>query len=141
MRGEWPAHRGFTRPSYGGSRQSNPLKGGCMHKGFIRLASLFAVFAALAIGGSAIATGAPTKPQKPAKAHVAKKAHAKKASAKKSSAKDSGETPEAAGAPECAAEDAAHAARCSAAGVTGDNVNYDDATGKCSLDTATASNQ
>ena len=61
-------------------------------------------------------------------------------STKKTSAKDSGEKPES-GATEADTDGAAQAAACAAAGVTGDNVNYDDATGKCSLDTGADSNQ
>jgi hypothetical protein len=74
-----------------------------------------------------------------AKPTVAVKAHAKAAQHKKASAKDSGEKPES-GAAESDSDGGAQAAACAAAGVTGDNVNYDDATGTCSLDTGADSN-
>jgi hypothetical protein len=45
------------------------------------------------------------------------------------------------GAPESAADTAAQKAACDAAGITGDNVQYDDVTGSCSLDTGSDSGE
>jgi hypothetical protein len=123
-----------------------------MSKRFTQLAGTFAALAAIAVGGSAIATGAPSKSQTPAKPAVATKAPAKEGQ----EAKETGEQPDAAEsaaestAPEAAGAEstseagdtdgAAQAAACAAAGVKGDNVNYDDTTGTCSVDTGADSN-
>jgi hypothetical protein len=103
-----------------------------MRTKMIRLGATLVAFAALAVGGSSIASAnAPHKPG-PA-AHQTKTAKAK-ATRAISSAKSTKEAPE----PADAGNDtdgAAQAAACAKAGVTGDNVSYDDATGTCTADT------
>jgi hypothetical protein len=103
-----------------------------MRTKMIRFGATLVAFAALAVGGSSIASAkAPHKPG-PA-AHQTKTAKAK-ATRSTSSAKSTKEASE----PAESGSDtdgAAQAAACAKAGVTGDNVNYDDATGTCTADT------
>jgi hypothetical protein len=103
-----------------------------MRTKMIRLGATLVAFAALAVGGSSIASAkAPHKPG--AAVHQTKTAKAKStrsiSSAK--SAKEASEPAESG----TDADGAAQAAACAKAGVTGDNVNYDDATGTCTADT------
>jgi hypothetical protein len=104
-----------------------------MRTKMIRLGATLVAFAALAVGGSTIASAkAPHKPG-PA-AHQTKSAKAKattRATSSAKSTKDDGETADAGN----DTDGAAQAAACEKAGVTGDNVNYDDATGTCTADT------
>jgi cytoskeletal protein RodZ len=113
----------------------------------------FTLVAALAIGGAAIASATQSSPQKQ-QAKVVKKSHAAKRSikgltpasdpAEAADSESAGETPdtgeaastEAASTPESAADTASQDAACKAAGIapTADNVNYDDASGTCTLD-------
>jgi Tfp pilus assembly major pilin PilA len=112
----------------------------------------FALIAALAVGGAAIASATHTAPQKQ-QAKVVKK-HAVKRSltagtpasepAEAADTESAAETPdgteaastEAASTPESAADTAAQDAACKAAGISpsADNVNFDDASGTCTLD-------
>jgi hypothetical protein len=113
----------------------------------------FALVAALTVGGAAIASATHTAPQKH-QAKVVTKSHTAKRSftglapasepAEAADSESAAETPdsteaastEAASTPESAADTAAQDAACKAAGIspTADNVNYDDASGTCSLD-------
>ena len=113
-----------------------------------------AMVAALAVGGAAIASATQTSPQKHqtkvVKKSAAKPSHAVKRSltaseptdpASSESATETPDTPEAgapeaASTPESAADTTAQDAACKAAGIppTADNVNYDDASGTCTLD-------
>jgi Tfp pilus assembly major pilin PilA len=124
-----------------------------MRSRFTKFLTAFALVAALAVGGAAIASATHTAPQKQ-QAKVVKK-HAVKRSltaatpaSEPTEAADSAsaaETPdstteaastEAASTPESAADTAAQDAACKAAGIspTADNVNFDDASGTCTLD-------
>jgi len=99
-------HLHLTSPSYSGfARQLKRAKGGTIRRRLITLGATLAVLAALAVGGSAIATAA--------------------------------EGPSTAPPAESDTDGAAQAAACKAAGIDPEasNVEYDDATGKCSLDT------
>jgi hypothetical protein len=100
------------------------------------LATLVAV-AALGIGGSGIAMAAngssnstpptnstQTQTQEPADEPAQEPVESEKG-----------------GAPESAADTAAQEAACNAAGITGDNVQFDDVTGSCSLDTGSDSGE
>lgn len=112
----------------------------------------FALVAALAIGGAAIASATHTAPQK-SQAKVVTKHTAKRSisgltpasePAETADSESAAETPdateaastEAASTPESSADTAAQGAACKTAGVapTADNVNYDDASGTCTLD-------
>jgi cytoskeletal protein RodZ len=124
-----------------------------MRNRITKFLTAFALVAALAVGGAAIASATHTSPQKQ-QAKVVKKAHAAKRSltaskpasepaeaADSESAAETPDTPEAASTeaastPESAADTAAQDAACKAAGIspTADNVNFDDASGTCTLD-------
>jgi cytoskeletal protein RodZ len=112
-----------------------------------KLLTAFAMVAALAVGGAAIASATHPAPQKQ-QAKVIQK-HAGKRTvagiapasepAEAADSESAAETPdstEAASTPESAADTAGQDAACKAAGVspTADNVNYDDASGTCTLD-------
>jgi cytoskeletal protein RodZ len=118
-----------------------------MRNRLTKFLTAFALVAALAVGGAAIASATQSSPQKQAK--VVQKSHAAKRSVKgltsapepaetadTESATETPDTGEAASAPETAADTAGQAAACKAAGIspTADNVNYDDASGTCTLD-------
>jgi cytoskeletal protein RodZ len=103
------------------------------------LATLFAV-AVLGIGGSGIALAAngssnstppanSTQASEPANESAAEPADSATEPAESAAESEKG------GAPESAADTAAQDKACAAAGITGDNVQFDDATGVCSLDT------
>jgi hypothetical protein len=108
-----------------------------MSKRFTKLAATFAAFAALAVGGSAIATGATSKSHAPAKPAFAANVHVNqpKESEQPESAPGSTSASEAAD-----SDGTAQAAACAAAGVNSDNVNYDEATGTCTVDAGADSN-
>jgi hypothetical protein len=103
-----------------------------MRTKMIRFGATLVAFAALAVGGSTIASAKPPHKPGPA-AHQMKSAKAKAphASSSVKSTKEDGEPADAAN----DTDGAAQAAACAKAGVTGDNVNYDDATGTCTADT------
>ena len=122
-----------------------------MRNRFTKFLTAFAMVAALAVGGAAIASATQTSPQKPhakvVKKHAAKRSVTGLTASEPAEVADSesaAETPdageaastEAASAPESAADTAGQAAACKAAGIspTADNVNYDDASGTCTLD-------
>jgi cytoskeletal protein RodZ len=102
----------------------------------------FALVAALAVGGAAIASATHTSPQKQ-QAKIVKSAPASEP-VEAADNESAAETPdgteaastEAASTPESAADTAAQDAACKAAGIssTADNVNYDDASGTCTTD-------
>jgi hypothetical protein len=117
-----------------------------------KLLTAFALVAALAVGGAAIASATHTAPQKQ-QAKVLQKHAGKRTVAGIAPASEPGEavdsesaaeTPdsseaastEAASTPESAADTAGQDAACKAAGIspTADNVNYDDASGSCTVD-------
>jgi hypothetical protein len=103
-----------------------------MRTKMIRFGAALVAFAALAVGGSSIASAkAPHKPGPAAHQTKSAKAQAVRSSSSAKSAKEAGEPGDAAN----DADGAAQAAACAKAGVTGDNVNYDDATGTCTADT------
>jgi hypothetical protein len=121
-----------------------------MRNRLTKFLTAFALVAALAVGGAAIASATHTSPQKQ-QAKVVKKADAAKRSLKTSNepaeaadSESAAETPdsteaastEAPSAPESAADTAAQDAACKAAGISpsADNVNFDDASGTCTLD-------
>jgi hypothetical protein len=99
------------------------------------LATLFAV-AVLGIGGSGIALAAngSSNSTPPANSTQASEPANESAAEPADSATEPSES-EKGGAPESAADTAAQDKACAAAGITGDNVQFDDATGVCSLDT------
>jgi hypothetical protein len=87
-----------------------------------KLAAALAALTALAIGGSTLASATSnTTSDTPAPAVEQEKG-------------TGGEANEASKPAEGDADAAAQAAACEAAGIVGDNVNYDDETGTCSLD-------
>jgi cytoskeletal protein RodZ len=120
-----------------------------MRNRLTKFLTAFALVAALAVGGAAIASATHTSSQKQ-QAKIVKKSAAKPSSAVKrsltasepaeaadsESAAETPDTPEAASTPESAADTAAQDAACKAAGIspTADNVNFDDASGTCTLD-------
>ena len=116
-----------------------------MRRRMTRLALAFTALAALVALGAALAVASPGHPAKHQKhaTLIAKKFHKSSAAPSvKREASPASEKPETpgeteTGAPESAADEAAQAAACNKAGIdpNGPNVQYDDATGKCSLDT------
>jgi cytoskeletal protein RodZ len=119
-----------------------------MRNRLTKFLTALALVAALAVGGAAIASATQSSPQKQ-QAKVVKKSHAAKRSikgltpasepAEAADSESAAETPdstEAASSPESSADTASQAAACTAAGIspTADNVNYDDASGTCTLD-------
>jgi len=107
-----------------------------VRKRIARISAAVAAFAALAVGGSALATAAqqhPAAKQHPA-VHPAKQETAKSGEVPGTEAKDSGSESESAS--EADADAGGQAAACKAAGIdpNADNVQYDDQTGTCSLD-------
>jgi hypothetical protein len=103
-----------------------------MRTKMIRFGATLVAFAALAVGGSSIASAkAPHKPGPAVHQTKTAKAKAVRSTSSAKSAKE-GTEPADAGTD---ADGAAQAAACAKAGVTGDNVNYDDATGTCTADT------
>ena len=114
-----------------------------MRSRFTKFLTAFALVAALAVGGAAIASATHTAPQKQ-QAKVVKAAPASEP-AEAADSESAAETPdstteaastEAASTPESAADTAAQDAACKATGIspTADNVNFDDASGTCTLD-------
>lgn len=99
-----------------------------MRARLIKLAAALAALTALAIGGSTLAsaTSNTTTGNSPAPAVEQEKG-------------TGGEASEPSKGAEGDADAAAQAAACEAAGVVGDNVNYDEKTGTCSLDNGTDS--
>ena len=93
-----------------------------------------AAAASLAVGGSVLASAAPSPVHaKPVHAQVA---HAKASGEAKPGGKEADASSEQGDAAETAADTAAQDSACKAAGIdtNGSNVNYDDSTGKCTLD-------
>jgi hypothetical protein len=116
-----------------------------MRKRITGIAAGIVAVAVLVVGGSAIASAqnnsTPKKPvaakqHRAAKSHAALKAHRSNAAIRKSSENASESSSESSGesSSEADTDGAAQAAACQKAGVSGDNVNYDDQTGTCTAD-------
>jgi uncharacterized iron-regulated membrane protein len=108
-----------------------------MRNRLTKFLTAFALIAALAVGGAAIASATHTAPQKQhAKVVKSTPASEPAEAADSESAAETHNSTEAASTPESAADTAAQDAACKAAGIssTADNVNYDDASGTCTLD-------
>jgi hypothetical protein len=112
-----------------------------MRKRITGIAAGIVAVAVLVVGGSAIASAqnnsTPKKPvaakqHRAAKSHAALKAHRSNAAIRKSSENASESSGESSS--EADTDGAAQAAACQKAGVSGDNVNYDDQTGTCTAD-------
>jgi hypothetical protein len=108
-----------------------------MRNRLTKFLTVFALVAAFAVGGAAIASATHSSPQKQHARVVKNLTAAEPAEAVDGeSAAETSDAAEAASTPESAADTAAQDAACKAAGIspTADNVNYDDASGTCTLD-------
>jgi hypothetical protein len=109
----------------------------------MRLGVVLSAVLALVVGAATFASAASHKSGAPkavaahkvVKAHTANKATKAHTVRKAEAPGTETESASEAGGKESAAEEAAQKAACSAAGITSDNVDYDEATGKCSVDT------
>jgi hypothetical protein len=108
-----------------------------------KVIALLAAIVALAVITSSFASAGPKKPKAPAAHKVVKAKHAKKAQSLRKAQQQGAPGESEAASSESDGDAAQQNAACKAAGIdpNGSNVNYDDATGKCSLDGGSADGQ